>query len=129
MSDNERERDTTGYSDAQREGRAADDWDAYGEMVNDLFALSGEQRIRTMPYLALGLTGESGEVAEHIKKWLAHGLPLDLDKLVLELGDVLWYLQAMAAECGVSLAEVRDRNVTKLRARYPQGFVAGGGNR
>lgn len=71
---------------------------------------------------ALGLTGESGEVAEIIKKHLFHATPLNQDALVKELGDCLWYLGAFATVLGLSLDDIADKNIQKLRARYPEGF-------
>ena len=71
---------------------------------------------------ALGLTGEAGEVAEVIKKHLFHATPLDADALVKELGDCLWYVGAFATVIGVSMEEIAERNIEKLKRRYPQGF-------
>lgn len=71
---------------------------------------------------ALGLTGEAGEVAEIIKKHLFHATPLDQDALVKELGDCLWYVSAFATVLGLSLDDVAQRNIEKLRRRYPDGF-------
>ena len=73
---------------------------------------------------ALGLTGEAGEVAEHVKKHLFHATPLDRDAVVKELGDCLWYVAALAGTIGVSLDEVGAMNIEKLRRRYPEGFSA-----
>lgn len=70
----------------------------------------------------LGVAGEAGEVADLIKKWAFHGKPLDQDKLVKEMGDVLWYLSVLAARRGISLEDVARANIAKLRARYPKGF-------
>ena len=71
---------------------------------------------------ALGLCGEAGEFAELVKKHLFHGHPIDQDKMVKEIGDVLWYVAFAARAVGVSLDEVAERNVAKLRARYPEQF-------
>lgn len=71
---------------------------------------------------ALGLTGEAGEVADVIKKHLFHATPLDQDALAKELGDCLWYIGAFATVLGLSLDEIAQRNVDKLRKRYPEGF-------
>ena len=71
---------------------------------------------------ALGLTGEAGEVAEHVKKHLFHGGPLDRTAVVKELGDILWYVAAMAGAVGASLDEIGTTNIEKLRRRYPEGF-------
>jgi len=78
---------------------------------------------------ALGLAGETGEVVELIKKARFHGLPLDADRLKSEIGDVLWYLTDLCAQAGFALADAAQANVAKLRARYPNGFVKGGGVR
>ena len=71
---------------------------------------------------ALGLCGESGEVADLIKKYRFQGHELDTAKLIKELGDVLWYAALLARVLGVSLGDVMIRNVAKLRERYPDGF-------
>jgi NTP pyrophosphatase (non-canonical NTP hydrolase) len=81
-----------------------------------------ESARKQLTYSALGLTGESGEVAEIIKKAFYHGHPLDKEALHKELGDVLWYLAVMADGLGFSLDEIASANIAKLRARYPEGF-------
>lgn len=73
-------------------------------------------------FCALGITGEGGEVADIIKKWLYHGHELDESKLLLELGDVLWYINRAAFALGLTLEDVMQANVDKLRKRYPDGF-------
>jgi NTP pyrophosphatase (non-canonical NTP hydrolase) len=77
-------------------------------------------------YLALGLTGEAGEVAEIIKKNERHGKSINREHLREELGDVLWYLTVLAEMNGLTLAEIAVENINKLKARYPQGFVKRG---
>lgn len=72
--------------------------------------------------MALGLAGEAGETADMLKKHLFHGKPLDADDVIKELGDVMWYVAGMATAIGVSLDEIAQRNVDKLRKRYPDGF-------
>jgi NTP pyrophosphatase (non-canonical NTP hydrolase) len=71
---------------------------------------------------ALGLTGEAGETAELIKKHLFHATPLDRDAMVKELGDCLWYIAAFATVLDIQMAEIAERNIEKLRKRYPEGF-------
>ena len=75
-----------------------------------------------LTYTALGLTGESGEVADIIKKAFYHAHPLDKDAVGKELGDVLWYLAVMADGLGMSLEQIAQENIAKLRERYPEGF-------
>ena len=71
---------------------------------------------------ALGLGGEAGEVQELVKKHLYHGKDLDREKMLLELGDVLWYIMFSADAIGFTLEDVALANSKKLRARYPNGF-------
>jgi NTP pyrophosphatase (non-canonical NTP hydrolase) len=72
---------------------------------------------------ALGVGGEAGEVCEIIKKHIGHGQRLDKDKLTKEIGDVLWYLAALAHACDIEFEHVAQVNIEKLRARYPNGFT------
>jgi NTP pyrophosphatase (non-canonical NTP hydrolase) len=74
--------------------------------------------------LALGVAGEAGEVADDVKKVIGHGHPPDQDRLVAELGDVLWYVAVLAAHIGIPLSEIARRNIEKLRERYPEGFCS-----
>ena len=72
----------------------------------------------------MGLCGESGEAIDIVKKHLHQGHELDREKLIRELGDIAWYLAETAAALDVSLEEVLERNIDKLRSRYPEGFSA-----
>lgn len=76
----------------------------------------------TLSVLALGLAGEAGEVADTIKKVVGHAHPLQVEALVKELGDQLWYISVMASALGVDLSVVAKQNIEKLRKRYPDGF-------
>ena len=73
---------------------------------------------------ALGLTGESGEFADMVKKYLYQGHEFDNEKAVKELGDVLWYLALAASALGVPLELIAERNIEKLKARYGGQFSA-----
>ena len=70
----------------------------------------------------LGLSGESGECADLVKKHLFQGHELDAEKLANELGDVAWYLAVASYAIGYSLEAVLQMNVDKLHKRYPDGF-------
>ena len=72
----------------------------------------------------LGLCGETGEVADIIKKAEFQGHELNKQKIVEELGDIAWYLAISAEAVGTDLDTVFQMNVDKLRARYPAGFDA-----
>ena len=71
---------------------------------------------------ALGLCGESGEVADLIKKHRFQGHDLDFDHVAKELGDISWYLAVGAYAIGYDLETILQMNVDKLKARYPDGF-------
>lgn len=73
---------------------------------------------------ALGLCGESGEFSDLVKKHFYQGHPLDIEHLVKELGDCLWYIAESATALGVDLETVMKMNKEKLEARYPSGFSA-----
>jgi NTP pyrophosphatase (non-canonical NTP hydrolase) len=92
--------------------------------------LEGEDRefmtrfVDAMPYAnyGMGMAGEAGEASDLLKKIVFHGHAMDKEKVIKEIGDVLWYIAATATKLGVSLEEVAIRNIEKLRARYPEGF-------
>lgn len=73
---------------------------------------------------ALGLCGESGEVADLLKKYHFQGHNLDIDHVAKELGDIAWYLAVGAYAIGYDLETILQMNVDKLKARYPDGFTA-----
>lgn len=70
----------------------------------------------------MGLCGESGEAIDIVKKWMAHGHDLDKEHLTKELGDIAWYLAEAATALDVSLEEILQANLDKLKKRYPEGF-------
>lgn len=71
---------------------------------------------------ALGLAGESGEVADQVKKFQYPSKPGDggrtYQNLVEELGDVLWYAALLADAIGTTLDDVAGGNIAKLAARH-----------
>lgn len=71
----------------------------------------------------MGLCGESGEAIDIVKKHLAQGHELDREHLIKEMGDVAWYLAELATVLDISLEEVLERNIEKLKKRYPEGFA------
>lgn len=72
----------------------------------------------------MGLNGEAGECIDIVKKNMFQGHTLDIDKLIDELGDVLWYVAITADGIGVQLEDIMQHNIDKLRKRYPDGFDA-----
>ena len=70
----------------------------------------------------MGLCGESGEVIDIVKKWLYHGHEFDKEHLIVELGDVAWYLAEVVTALDIPLEEIMTVNINKLKKRYPDGF-------
>lgn len=89
----------------------------YDEFVLEM---KGERMDKAV--LGLGVAGEAGEVADRIKKELGHGKPVDREAMAKELGDVLWYVSALAQEYGYSLDNIIHINVEKLCKRFPKGY-------
>ena len=73
-------------------------------------AARNDDREKSRAVLAMGLAGEAGETVDMLKKHIGHGHALDLCKLKKELGDVLWYVAALAAEFGITLDDVAEAN-------------------
>lgn len=74
---------------------------------------------------ALGLSSESGELVEIVKKVLFQGKPLTEDTkfhLKRELGDIIWYWINACRALSLNPNDVIQENVNKLSARYPEGF-------
>ena len=97
----------------------------YSHFTARLFQLEREgfptQRLLTA---AVGMSAEAGEFTEIIKKTIFQGKPVNEDNifhLKRELGDIMWYVAQACIGLGVSLEEVIEMNVDKLKSRYPGG--------
>lgn len=87
------------------------------------------QSIRTMKvdeetllHCCMGMAGEVGEVIDIIKKSYFYGKDFDKKKVEEELGDVMFYISNLATSLNISMENVLENNVEKLRKRYPNGF-------
>jgi len=72
----------------------------------------------------VGINAEGGEFLEIIKKMIFQGKPWNQDNrehLIIELGDIMWYVAQATMALGVSMDEVLETNVKKLEKRYPEG--------
>lgn len=82
------------------------------------------KRNLSLAYAALGMNGESGEVAEEIKKMIRNDAgqltPERKEKIKLELGDVLWYVTSMCTKLGFSLEDIALANIAKLSKKYEE---------
>jgi len=84
-----------------------------------------QKTVDGLTYAVLALCGESGELANKLKKHLRAGTPVDPEVLADELGDVLWYVSAVAKELGRTLDSVADQNLRKLAARKAANKITG----
>ena len=71
---------------------------------------------------SLGLCGECGEAVDLVKKAVFQGHDLDVTHLILELGDVMYYLCWLCLLLDLNFYEICLANMEKLNARYPDGF-------
>lgn len=74
-------------------------------------------------HMMLGFTGEIGEIADIFKQHYIYGKKLDIEHLIEEFGDVIYYIIFCCMICDIDFEnEVLDKNVKKLKVRYPDGF-------
>src|SRR6476469_1441980 len=82
-------------------------------------------------HLLLGLVGESGEIAEKVKK-VIRDENSDFSKLdelfEKELGDVLWHIAVLAAYFDIPLEKIAQQNIDKLASRLKRGVISGSGD-
>ena len=83
--------------------------------------LSSPEMIRVL-HAALGLSTESGEILDAVKKHCYYGKPLDKVNLFEEVGDLFWYLAILADEVGFDFEAAMKKNIEKLKARYEGKF-------
>jgi len=72
---------------------------------------------------AIGISTEVGELLDNLKKVIFYGKSIDYINLKEEIGDLLYYIAISLDELGVTFEEVMDKNIAKLKARYPDKFT------
>jgi NTP pyrophosphatase (non-canonical NTP hydrolase) len=93
-----------------------------------IYPEAGMGTVPELMYLALGLAGEAGEVANHIKKVYRDGDDAARrERLASELGDVFWYLVRLVDALGLDPEQVIQANVDKLSGRKARGTLGGSG--
>ena len=99
------------------------DYAAFLTRTNSL-ELQEDCNVTQLLTAALGLTAESGEFTEVVKKIIFQGKPYNEENVFhmkRELGDICWYLAQACMALDTTFDEVIEMNVEKLKARYPGG--------
>src|SRR5690348_2144094 len=106
------------------------DLNEYQELAAATALYPDKQKIGGLAYCALGVCGEAGEFANKVKKIIRGDKTIEFQRgdLISEIGDVLWYISEAAANLGVSLEFVAEKNLEKLAARKAAGTVRGEGD-
>ena len=73
-------------------------------------------------HMAIGISGESGELLDAIKKHVIYNKPLDRDNVVEELGDLEFYMEGLRQGLGITREETIQANIAKLGVRYANGY-------
>jgi len=94
-------------------------------LADRLVELDGKgANIERLLTAGVGINAEGGEFLEIVKKMVFQGKPWNDDNrehLIIELGDIMWYIAQATQALGISFNEVIERNVKKLEKRYPGG--------
>lgn len=69
-------------------------------------------------HMAMGISGEAGELLDAIKKHVVYGKPLDEVNVLEELGDLEFYMEGLRQHLGVSREKILQMNMEKLNKRY-----------
>jgi NTP pyrophosphatase (non-canonical NTP hydrolase) len=100
---------------------------AYGDMVYSL-AKPGKDIVDNMTsstahllHMAVGISGEAGELLDAIKKHVIYNKPLDINNVVEELGDLEFYMEGLRTALGLDRASILIANMNKLGKRYASG--------
>ena len=75
-------------------------------------------------HMAVGISGEAGELLDAVKKHAIYQKSLDITNVVEELGDLEFFMEGLRATLGISREEVLAKNVNKLSVRYHSGVYS-----
>ena len=103
---------------------ASKDSDAF---IYRLQELGGDVAIQRLLTASVGISAESGEFMEIVKKMIIQGKPCNmenLEHLKIELGDIMWYVAQACMALEIDMDEVLDTNIKKLEKRYPDGHFS-----
>ena len=107
------------------DGVTSDPSKDYNSFIDSLQLLDKQgSNINRLTTAAVGISAEGGEFMEIVKKMVFQGKPWDEHNrkhLIIELGDVMWYVMQACKALDVSIEEVVAGNVDKLKKRYPGG--------
>ena len=107
------------------DGVTSDSSKDYKSFLDCIEYLDGEgSNVQRLLTAAVGISAEGGEFMEIVKKMVFQGKPWDEHNrkhLIIELGDVMWYVMQACKALDVSIEEVVAGNVDKLKKRYPGG--------
>ena len=83
----------------------------------------GKREAACLLHSAIGLSGEAGELAGVVEKWIYYFQPLNEVQAAEELGDCLWYIAQACTALGITLESVMVANIEKLKKRYPNCYT------
>lgn len=102
--------------------RTDGDWEFYSRAHIRL--QSGDADMMMLLHASIGIATEAGELQDALKKHLFYGREFDHTNAVEEVGDLLWYAALACESLGTTLEDAMERNIAKLKARYPEKFEA-----
>lgn len=96
----------------------------YQKVIETFAVYPRDNELGALSYLALGLNGEAGEVADEVKKAIRNDGHISEErraKILEEIGDVLWCITRIAIEFDTELSTIAQANMNKLEARRQAG--------
>lgn len=81
-----------------------------------------EEKNQKLLHAVIGLSTESGELLDQMKKVIYYGKELDRTNIKEELGDLMWYMAILLRELDLNFEDVLEVNINKLKARYGEKF-------